>query len=693
MDSSHAKSDMTEILPPELLSRIFRCSRSWLREEHSFDENDAREEFIVFGNSTYILDPTKCPTLFRILLVCHRWRDIALAESRLWTDINVDDPPSPLLSFMLEYSGIQPLSFSSWTQLPSPAASGRLKTVLNHISRIDSLSLDFSGHEPPEYYSRILSELFSAIVFEPGLKTLRIRSPGRVADVFIPSYQTLDIPPFPPSLSSITLDRVLLSVAIPCEGITSLHIEKAPQPWDHEPSAAMLHAIQNMPCLESLHIKYDRSLYYGRYVPPGETNTRVPPISLPRLRDFCFCGSPVYYQYIIPSLSIPVTTSRNIELRENCYHSERAEEGLVPPVGQLDGVNDSTDELNDHQRYFISDVENILAFRNLQEGREETFRVHFSLLFVEGSFVLKVLVMLAPKRRLGSSTFDDAVNVNDNDDTALVLGIRYKMPYMSRYMFNSSEELPVEVQDTVDIHATILITFISSISRAFRTDAVDHLHLSSNDPIFPELTSSFESDTVAKSKWTPSFLNWTEVRSLHVEGRSATEWIAPHLSETRQWGNETSVVVFPRLQELLLDKIDQAYYCDLDCYGRRELWSPRWNFDILELGKSWELVFQVRASCEGKKLQGLVLIEGVVCGRSEWNEWHAKLRNGEWIEDNNIRWVPDCNFDDPDDCSSHGDEECEKIEQSWGGVDCLDSDWYRRICAGLCHDFCARSLE
>lgn len=179
MDHSRATSDLTESLPPELLSRIFLFSRSLVWAEPSLDDHgdtggSSGEDYIRLGESTYILDTTKCPTSFRILLVCHRWRDIALAESRLWTDIDVDDPPSPLLCFLLEYSKRFPVSFSGWTRFPSPATPGRFNTILNHISRFELLSFDFPGPEPSEY-SRALRELFSPTVSDPVLKTLRLR--------------------------------------------------------------------------------------------------------------------------------------------------------------------------------------------------------------------------------------------------------------------------------------------------------------------------------------------------------------------------------------------------------------------------------------------------------------------------------------------------------------------------------------
>lgn len=127
MVSLHAKSDMTTRLPPELLSRVFRCFGSLSRfpERLSPGLNVAErsisiapgDEYITLGKSTYILDSSKCPARFKILLVCRRWRDVALADSHLWTDIDIDDPPSPLLCFLFEYSRNLPLVLSGWTHI------------------------------------------------------------------------------------------------------------------------------------------------------------------------------------------------------------------------------------------------------------------------------------------------------------------------------------------------------------------------------------------------------------------------------------------------------------------------------------------------------------------------------------------------------------------------------------------------
>ncbi|EIM91838.1 uncharacterized protein STEHIDRAFT_106535 [Stereum hirsutum FP-91666 SS1] len=407
-----------------------------------------------------------------------------------------------------------------------------------------------------------------------------------------------------------------------------------------------------MPSLESLHIGYrERELQAlgAPSTPLVEPVTRTSPVPLPHLRDFFFSGTPTHYTYIVPSLSIPAVASRNIELYEDYwYGAGEVPEGWTPP-----GYPPYS--------YAVSP---------------------------------KVLVTPSPRRRLESSTFDDAVDLDEHSRPAPVLSIRYNIPPVD-------DDAPVdEFEYERDIVHAMILPLISTIARMFPTDAVNHLHLSSNVSILPQtVESDDDSDTDENNEeWTPPFLEWSEVLSLHVEGKGMAEWLVPHVSKTRQlmfregrkWRKETSPVVFPKLQELMLDKIDRAFSpqsLNEGCYD--EIWSHRLKVDVVEVRKCWESVLQARAACAGKKLQRLVLVGGEVWGQLEWRKWCAVLRTSGWIENNKVEWQCDSTAGDPEDllCDrTFTREELDLMEEGW------DYEWHRRICAGLCHSFCDRFL-
>lgn len=118
-------------LAPELLCRIFLNFRS----------DRLYGQFISSDRSSYTLKPKLCPTLFRLLLVCRRWREVALACSRLWSHISICNPSPPLFSFMVKYSRNSPLSLSGGIKVYCEEDEERLDRVMPHFHRVYAFHL------------------------------------------------------------------------------------------------------------------------------------------------------------------------------------------------------------------------------------------------------------------------------------------------------------------------------------------------------------------------------------------------------------------------------------------------------------------------------------------------------------------------------------------------------------------------
>lgn len=289
-------------LPNEILCRIFSY--------HRLDTKAIIRPFISLSSSHYVLEPSKCPTLFVILLVCRRWRATALAFAHLWTVLTPNN--HALLLFTLKYSKNCAVSFGDRMLLDAFTYMERRKLLTSNLHRIRVLDLFFR----PEIGMGKCLDLIHSIAASgtaPQLEILKIS----ITDHFgLNPSVTLTISSLPMSLTSLTLRECVFIPQLDCPpfiNLTHFCLEEDIRRYRRSSRGISLYdALDRMPNLTHLIFRHGTYDLLGQ----AEPLPRTRPINLPHLQSFEFYGTSAYYLYILPNLSFPPSVFRNIHLAE-----------------------------------------------------------------------------------------------------------------------------------------------------------------------------------------------------------------------------------------------------------------------------------------------------------------------------------------------------------------------------------------
>lgn len=565
-----------DALPNEILCRIFSY--------HRLDTKVMIRPFISLSNSHYVLEPSKCPTLFVILLVCRRWRATGLAYAHLWTILIPNN--HALLLFMLKYSKNCALFFGDRMSLDSFTYLERRNLLMNNLHRIRVLDLILR----PEIGMGPCLDLVHAFAVSDAAPQLDILKFSLTDHFGLTQAIALKISLLPPSLTSLTLRECVFIPVLDCPPfihLTHFCLEEDLRRYRRSSRGIPLYdALDKMPNLTHLTFRHGTYDLIGQPEPLPRTR----PVDLPHLQSFEFYGTSAYYLYILPNLSFPPSVIRNIHLAECPPHLVPHFSGSMTKLHRITSLERICNGLCD-------------AFDNwrLSQAMARTYQVKFSLkstvLGIEESLQLKAVVT----SRL---PVQDSTNPEELDVFTFQL-----------------DDYSDEMTDVLEI--------FSSISNFFPAHIVDSFHFETNF-IHRKLET-----------WEPPLLDWEEVRDVRVEGTGAARWLIPFLAEVyedehsdQESKGETAGVegtnqflgVFPMMTNLSLNGISMPEFYTGDISATQ-----------LDWGRAMEMLRARARLSEGVE-------KGARLGISKCRvrEWRVKevVKKG-WIKDGMLVWDGD----------------------------------------------------
>lgn len=644
--TTRATNDISPIsrLSPELLLGIFIYFRGSVQHGESWNK-----EFISYhdGSESYHIDQAISPTLFRVLLVCRYWREVALGCSTLWNHIPTIDPPLAFFDFILEYSRASSLSLG-WIRIPSQEDEHRFAKLLTVLHRVDTLTLSVTNADLD--LANIALDQIMVILSDSHIRYLSIR---------ISSNNDLDkarLLSLPATLRSLSLKGVILldSIRTPHSNLISLKITEMPPPWQCHLPGAFLDALAQLSNLESLTIDY-----VDCPIPRVRPTARSQPVHLPKLVVLEFCGTPAHFAYIHASLLPSSTTSYWVRFCDTAdYDDYPVPPGWAAPLNQSAPLSTSLGTRSHELSLAFSELKRHLDRRlsdAIAQGWHEQFRLDCTLYRYHDHLHL----ILSPRADPAIYNLDA-----DEDPGARVFTIIWEV-----------DEDTVEDVDDYGPYSFIrdkIFPFLTKFYSSFPADIVAHLHLGMDASTL----------TLEGSPWRPSFLDWTALQSLHVEGAGVAAWLAPYLSDvtipidvTEAQRSETPSVaptVFPNLKTLILDKINKS------SFRYDHIWSGTVHSDD-DIVKQWNRVLRARMASR-MPLEKLGLIEGG--GGRLWRRWLQKERDSVWLRGCDLRWRRDDSrgYETPEATSdlSEGEEDgwITRVDSDIGYRPWVESGWW-----------------
>lgn len=600
-------------LAPELLCRIFLNFRS----------DRLYGQFISCLGDSYTLNPSLCPTLFRILLVCRRWREVALACSRLWSHISIYNPSPPLLSFMVKYSRNSPLSLSGGIKVYSEEEEERIDTVMALLSRTYVLHLRLALTDRTKV-TTALSRLLNAYS-APRLQSLDIWY-GKPSTPNVPI--TVTTSSLPAHLSSLTLNRIAISMSPTFihTSLTTLKIESLPSLWRCLLPGALLDTLENFPNLSSL------TMNCGSNVPRARPIPRSQPAGLPRLQVFTLSGTPAHIAYILASLSLPPAVTLALRIIESSsYDTPDFPAGWVAPPNQL-GNHVSDETINEIATLLFIELKQIVMSRcQSSKGKEnrETYRVEYSFFHATDD-----------------QNLDIAIKPVDDRLSPFIT-----VQYAETRDMSGNEETDTKEADTIMRQSAL--PFLARFSDILPVDVVRELQFITDVPEFPLINDL---------QWRPSFLDWDELQTVHVGGAGTAAWMAPYLTTT----DHNLASVFPPLQVLILDKVNKSSSLE-----PQRIWSGQLHQRSTSIVDQWDRVIRARTACDGQKLKKLGLVEGG--GRRLWRTWIKTATETAWMKGCDTKWRVDNRW------TYESDEDMSDTELESDRGDGPDDGWIEEV--------------
>lgn len=595
------------------------------------------EEFISYRDGVYHIDQAASPTLFRMLLVCRHWREAALGCSILWSDNPTFDPPPAFFDFMLQYSRTSSL-WLGWIMIPSDKDErmlAKLLTVLHRV-RILTLTVRDTDLDPANTtFDQIMVGLHDS-----PIRYLKIRF---ISGIDLDKAKLLSLPA---TLTSLILENLSLSDSLqtPHLNLTSLMISNLPSPWQCHLPGAFLDALAHLTKLQSLEIGYAVGCPVPRVCPAPTSQ----PVHLPELIRLAFRGTPAHFAYMHASLLPSPTASYWIIFRDTAdYDDDTVPPGWVAPPYQSapHTMNFGTrshelglafSELKRHLDHRLSDA--------IAQGWYEQFRLDCTLHRLHGCLYLVLSPLADSAGGIHRYRFIHPLNADEGTGP----GIFFVTWEVAEYTSTDVDDYGpyTFIRDKI-------FPFLTGFCSIFPADAVAHLYIGMDAPTL----------TLGSSQWRPSFLDWTALQTLHVEGAGLAALMAPYLSYmdipvdvTAQPTKTLSVVpsFFPSLKTLILDKINKSSLRDdHDWSGQAHS-----NKSIID---QWNRVLRARMTSQ-QPLEKLGLIEGG--GARLWRRWLQNESQSAWLRGCDVRWTKDGRrggYETPDDMSDHSEAE----EDGW----------------------------
>lgn len=349
-NTEHARLEHTQVvspihrLSPELLSQIFlylAWSSPNLPEWQTLDERDW-EWFQSHGHAIRHYEYRDCKW-FRILHVCQYWRHVGLSCALLWTNIHTSD--TEFRTFKLKHSLGLPISFGTIHITESTLLDDK-EDILSNLNRVQQLVLGFD-----ECDDESVDYVFSQMLSSDNLKSLQLQY---FPDIFYSRSEHLELPEVVLSLSSFSLDGLLPGFQPGTfDNMTELCLShellfsRLNHPSITVPAGFDYTALERMPnlrrlCLQSAPLHVDS--------PPP-----IRPVSLPRLREFCFSGTLQPYLWVSQYLRIPPMAGHHLHFAKN-YFIERDQPKLYETLATV-----------------------LKARVEAAETRAFNYRIHFSL--------------------------------------------------------------------------------------------------------------------------------------------------------------------------------------------------------------------------------------------------------------------------------------------------------------------------
>lgn len=489
------------------------------------------------------------------------------------------------------------------------------KLLFDNLSRLRELGLTFQQCGEEEIVGVI------GRIFRPGdaphLVSLELENHAYTAD-------RVDVPEPPSSLTSLSLKDLRLS--FPKTSILS-HITDFSISFSLFETTAHVDwfcdILDRMPNLLHLHIS-DHS-YSGNRKPLNPSRTQ--PITLPNLRRLRFFGPSQTYVYVLRRLrlSIPATT----------YHQLTFTESLSSSYHEKGAATASLDEV----------ISSTLKDRARDDTSSSAYHVKFSMTTKEDhgsgidpsdpeAFSIRIMILAAPCS--GTDTADCSYTKPESTI------ITEPVPVLTvEYQSSSWEWMSGPAYFPRD-----LLKFTNLLP----TDSIEEVHIRTNMPL---KEYNYDSDREsAKSRSTSKvtvpvqgFLTCPNVKTLHLEGLRAIDWMCDYLTLTRTPTTTTptqTFSVFPNLANLTLHSIDWTKEREVhDIFNASE--------DIPPVMNSVASVLEKRATkLDGRsKIRRLEVIGGVPAA------WIRKVEKGKWIDagaggDCGVVWDKNayCDWDD-----------------------------------------------
>ncbi|KAI0060059.1 hypothetical protein BV25DRAFT_978094 [Artomyces pyxidatus] len=164
----------------------------------------------------------------QITHVCRYWREVALRDHRLWSEISLDEMSAPWRSTMLYRSRKRPLALSVDLRRSEPKELDALcRIILDYYTllRTEHLAVILPLGEEPTF--EILVDVFESTRQAPILESLEIiNDPKAYPYSILSSGSEPGVPPSPPNLKSLRLVNCCLDWRQPrFETLTHLDIE------------------------------------------------------------------------------------------------------------------------------------------------------------------------------------------------------------------------------------------------------------------------------------------------------------------------------------------------------------------------------------------------------------------------------------------------------------------------------------
>lgn len=525
-------------------------------------------------------DDTDFPDLLNILRVCRHWRAIALSCSTLWTNLKAVRFNSASFHFMLRFARNAPLV---WPPLGSDGhgtIANTLSLVLNHLSHIGDMHLEIGTADTLQLTER----LFTANAV-PAMESLWLEASDRHKALI-----KVDAPALPPRLKRLYICDIRLSLAstVPPTNITLFRTRSLPPLLEAD---SLFDTLAKMPNLTFLSLDWN-----SWNVPRVKTRARSPPIHLAHLQYFEFLGTPAQYAYVLPSLSLSNFARLRLDLHDDTilHHHDTSLGTSVEPLES---------RLHDFLDCFGKSVRKCLEF---WKGQLSTYGLHFQV--QDGT--------MGPSDP-DPTVFSEIEMFEGSGDGKLSI-----VPALSDGIYDDIElpdnllaiSFPMEKVDLFDGP----LPFFSLVSNIFPPDFVDTIILRSDFALSDPITGI--------SRWSPSFLRWTGVKSFRVQGAHATAWLLPHLKSHQTGAGESmSMSVFECLENLILENLESGFCKCPESY-------------LLQLRAEVEDVIRLRSETKHQKLKKFELWE---CDSRLFRTWLYRIKADNWVE--GIDWYDPMN--------------------------------------------------